>query len=401
MARVRQLIVLIHGVRLGAQSDAWYGTVQSVLEPHFDCRGIKYDDYVGLKGLIGTIFSPWLLVLAILGLSFAGISFYNGSIRWALLGIALALGLTFAALEVAYRRRQTVSGRVKVKLDRELHGYPGQPHVIAHSFGTYVAGTALRKFPNIELRRVVLVGSILSAKYDWNRILAEKARAFEEVRNEQGKRDWLVSLAGILGWHRRDLGDSGVSGFKGEHNFVHHGTGPLEACEQCQAGLGFARIHNIPLKEFGHSDQFLGIGHAFKLWLPFLWGFTPREYGEFLELCHSAAYCRQEQFWDDVDLLESELRYRIWSWTGSSLEDYLERGIRQTVRRRTTDAGLRQIETRIPAIVGEAIALLYLTIVDALLENSSKGKKDLNVIRALYPRIAASRAIEKALRSAQ
>ena len=136
---------------------------------------------------------------------------------------------------------------MKAKLDRELHGYPGTPHVIAHSFGTYVTGTALRKFPNIKLGRIVLVGSILPAKYDWEQILTDKLRAFEEVRNEQGKRDSLVSLAGTLGWHRRDVGDSGVSGFKGKPSFVHHATGPLEPCDQCQTGSSFARIHNIPV----------------------------------------------------------------------------------------------------------------------------------------------------------
>lgn len=86
-------------------------------------------------------------------------------------------------------------------------GFGGQPDVIAHSFGTWLLGHALRENPALNVGRVILLGSILRTDFDWSEL---KARGqVEAVLNHYGTRDFWAWVA------RYAIPDSGPSGHQG------------------------------------------------------------------------------------------------------------------------------------------------------------------------------------------
>src|SRR5258707_633513 len=67
-------------------------------------------------------------------------------------------------------------------------------------------------------------------------------------------------------------------------------------------------VQNIKYLELEHSDYFIGQAHARNFWLPELWGYPPKLYREFRELC---IQCRQDEIdkkW--IALSREEMRLR-------------------------------------------------------------------------------------------
>jgi pimeloyl-ACP methyl ester carboxylesterase len=123
-----------------------------------------------------------------------------------------------------------------------------RPSVIAHSLGTYLVATALRKYPEVKFDHVILCGSLVPAEYPWTTVMREdKAR---RVLNDVGKQD---SWAYVARYFIADAGDSGVRGFTDEAE-----------------GAVLQRRH----PEFRHSDFFYSLNYE-RNWIPFLRGLEP------------------------------------------------------------------------------------------------------------------------------
>jgi hypothetical protein len=117
--------------------------------------------------------------------------------------------------------------KVKVVLERlrdAQRRYPGKPiSVIAHSFGTYIIGTILRQDNSIQLRRLILCGSILPRNYPWGTY----SRSVDTpILNDCGAWDIWPVQAQSTTW---GFGASGTWGFRRAgitdrfHNFGHGG----------------------------------------------------------------------------------------------------------------------------------------------------------------------------------
>jgi pimeloyl-ACP methyl ester carboxylesterase len=249
----RKKLITIHGVN----PDAWQDAVRPLFEPHFDCVALRYSAYDGLSGPVRVVCHPWLLA-ATLAAALATVAAALWMRAWVLPASAVALLALVLGLGLARLQRRARGTATKREFSLASSAGP-RPHVIAHSFGTWLTGQALRH-PELAFDRMVLVGSPLPRDYDWGALQVHGRRPFEAVRNEMGSADAVVYLAGLARWVARDLGDAGRRGFvAGAH--VHDVDGPWAGCEPC-AGAPAARIHNVPLREMGHSDVFLGPGHA-------------------------------------------------------------------------------------------------------------------------------------------
>jgi len=120
--------------------------------------------------------------------------------------------------------------------------YRARPSIIAHSFGTYIVGYAMQKYPDIQFDKIILCGSILPVDFDWS-LLFHRDQV-NAVRNEYGSRDFWTSCVGNF------IQNSGASGAK-----------------------GFQFLSTVVSQErfeyFGHSDYFHQ-RHIESHWLPVL-----------------------------------------------------------------------------------------------------------------------------------
>jgi serine/threonine protein kinase len=124
---------------------------------------------------------------------------------------------------------------------REAAAVHERPSIVAHSFGTYVLGNALLRYPYLCFDKVLLCGSILPRSFPWERLI-ERGQV-QAVRNEYGRHDvWTRAV----GWFVPATGPSGLSGFTAEHT----------------------RLEQERF-EFEHSEYFER-GHMENRWLPFL-----------------------------------------------------------------------------------------------------------------------------------
>lgn len=217
-----------------------------VFEPHFRHVPIEYDEYRSLKGPITLAFSLWFAPLFVGGFMLTVLTALQRRWELALASLIWVFASLALGLWAAYLRRQACLNRVKPLLINATAGDPVEPHVVAHSFGTYVIGSALRKFPEVMVKRMVLVGSVLPRHYDWSKVLTDKPIPFT-VRNETGKRDLVVKLAGLIGRVTRDMGDAGFRGFDITTDVVHDTTTVWGPCEECEGITDAVPIHNVPL----------------------------------------------------------------------------------------------------------------------------------------------------------
>jgi hypothetical protein len=91
----------------------------------------------------------------------------------------------------------------------DLPDHRSRPSIVAHSFGSYIVGHAMQKYPDIRFDKVILCGSILPVDFDWSTLFHRDQVNF--VRNEYGVQDFWVSIVGNF---IRDSGASGAEGFR-------------------------------------------------------------------------------------------------------------------------------------------------------------------------------------------
>lgn len=150
----------------------------------------------------------------------------------------------FSALDLlSSRAREKKLHWLREMMDfiRQDSGDP-EPSIVAHSFGTYLAGKLIRDFPAQYFDKVILVGSILPTNFPWQKLLA--AGQVQWVLNEYGGLDIWPQVASRL---IKDAGDAGTQGFTDKSPFL------------VQRGYD----------GFGHSSYFMD-GHYQTQWLPTL-----------------------------------------------------------------------------------------------------------------------------------
>lgn len=81
------------------------------------------------------------------------------------------------------------------------------PDVIAHSFGAWLVGQALRQNPDIRVSRIIMAGSVLRPDFDWHTLIADGQA--EAVLNHYGSRDLWAYVSEFF------IPDSGPAGFRG------------------------------------------------------------------------------------------------------------------------------------------------------------------------------------------
>ncbi len=86
------------------------------------------------------------------------------------------------------------------------------PSIVAHSFGTYILGYALLRYPYLRFNKVILCGSILPTNFPWATVLARGQ--VQAVRNEYGAED---TWTGIVDLFVPGTGASGIVGFSSSH----------------------------------------------------------------------------------------------------------------------------------------------------------------------------------------
>jgi hypothetical protein len=314
-------IITIHGVN--SKGD-WQEEVAAALGVFFTFEPIKYNHY---RWLFGTelLFNPFMWIPLGVALVFAIVK------RWIQGGweIAFAL-LVIAALAHfgSYRYRSWAERTVRERLSKKFAGAGAPPHLIAHSFGTYISGRALRFLAWPYFNRIVLAGCVLDGNYPWGEIRQNSPTRFEEVRNEMAARDNIARLAAKLDSLIPGFGSAGYSGFKGSVDWVHDVNSANTVCSICEKSKAKVLLHNVKSEELGHSDVFLGPAYAVMYWLPFLWRYDPPAYRNFLALCFKIDEATKSK--DKQRMKENYLAVRDSAW-GQTPRRTLEEEIRYTV----------------------------------------------------------------------
>jgi len=299
----RKPVLLVHGI----QSDgAWQEEIEPVLRRFFRPVPVKYGHFRKAGPLLVMAEPIILLIAATLALY----SIYvGGMIGMAMAGIAMVVAaFAFTTLGLSFRRAAALKTYYKLAGDALL----ARPHVIAHSFGTYLTGRLLLEVPAAAAHRVVLVGCVLPTTFDWRGLVsAGKVRA---IRNDFSRKDRVVWFAGIAGRIRKELGSAGRDGFKTTE--AHALDSPDKICAQCEAGRG--ALHNVNCSDLEHSGALVTRLHAAKYWLPYLWGLDTGEYNTLVDMCEEYESCLTDEGYAGLEALEEQARTRVWRWTGGT-----------------------------------------------------------------------------------
>jgi hypothetical protein len=267
-------VITIHGINTRGQ---WQESIKAVLEPHFECISIKYDEYRWF-GETKILLDPFVFMAGLAASVYLG----RGAVSLSVCILASFLIAVF----VSYLRRLRTMQRIKRDLDGHL-ATGKSLHVIAHSLGTYFIGRIIEQFPDVRLDYLILAGCVLKRATPWSEYLRNNPRVVRRVRNEMAVQDLVAKLAVVFYGLFPGLGYAGVAGFKELSHDVDTHSGCGIECT--------ALVHNVRLPKSGHSDVFVGRGHAQRFWLPFLWGLDPSDYEDFMEMCLLA---------DELDRLE-------------------------------------------------------------------------------------------------
>jgi pimeloyl-ACP methyl ester carboxylesterase len=269
----KHLVITIHGVN---PNRLWQERVRKVLDPHFDCRSLTYYQYDTILGPLRAVVNTTALLISVGLVVAAVLQWHLGNMMFGAELVAPGFIVFLLGVTLARHMRMRSVESIKQLVDKTPYT---RPHVIAHSLGTYLVGTMLKKFLDIRLGNVVLVSSVLPETYPWESLLKNRPDCVLNVRNEFGTMDNVTKLVAKLQWLVGDLGASGAVGFNGDAAVIHTSKQPMADCGSA------VKVHNVPLEGYEHSTQLLGAGHAARVWLPFLWGLSPDEFWRYLEAC--------------------------------------------------------------------------------------------------------------------
>lgn len=116
-----------------------------------------------------------------------------------------------------------------------------RPDVIAHSFGTFLLGHALHRFPDLKVGRVITLGCILRPDFDWG-TLAGRGQV-DAVLNNYGTKDFWARVA------HNAIPDAGPAGRRGFDFYEESWPNDMRA-------EGRRRLFNVEAAGLKHSDFF-------------------------------------------------------------------------------------------------------------------------------------------------
>lgn len=294
-------VLMVHGV---ASNGDWQDEIEATLRPFFGPVQVRYSQYRGRLGALLVVCEPWIIVVALIVtivLMEMNIATWDsvaiGSVI--LLVAVLPVGVKWRR-HLALKRYMRIAGE---HLDRT-------PHVIAHSFGTYLTARLLESVRGSELCRIVLCGCVLPREFNWQTYV--DACRVKGVRNDYTCNDWVGIAARLAGQLHSNLGNAGTHGFHHTLQYVHKVRSPDEHCVLCQQPRTESSIHDVDCSGLGHSDGLLIASHCKMWWLPYLWGFDPAEHRALVRLCRDWV----ESAGDDEKMaeIEAKLDATRWNW---------------------------------------------------------------------------------------
>ena len=373
-------VLTIHGISSAGQ---WQDDLGKILACHFKHIPIKYRTYRYL-GALKLVSDPWAL-------GAGGLALLVAHARKVDLPIGVvAVGLVALGFAGSVVRRRITFRQVKKKIDVHMM-YGEVPHLIAHSFGTYLACQTLN-FPENEFDVMILTGSVLRRRF-WAFLRSKAAvpadvRRYSRVRNEKCLRDRVAQAAFFLYGLIPGMGHSGYAGFTEKPGLVHSATNAWEICAECATDA--APIHNVTHSELGHSDLFISRLHAVRIWLPVLWGIEPKEYDQFLKLCRLAASLQADRDYPRLANVEIVLHTKTWAWAdGLSIPQILERQLAARYKRfgRIAAAPLDDLLSMGTELVWQAVE-------DGAQSALAADEPRCDSVKALFPMTALVRAAE-------
>ena len=102
----------------------------------------------------------------------------------------------------------------------DTYGHCERKCLIAHSFGTYITGTAIQENENFIFDKIVLAGNILDINYDWEKL--KNRQQIGKVLIEQSTDDMAVLFAKIfrIVCFQKWIGYAGRNGFCKDYDFI-------------------------------------------------------------------------------------------------------------------------------------------------------------------------------------
>jgi hypothetical protein len=385
---VKQTVVTIHGVN---PNRSWQPNVHKVLSPHFRCQGYDYNDYDTIVGPVRAIANISTLILAIISLVFIVREIFFQHWVQAGIGAFVFVVLFTLSLLLGWRRRLSCARRLKIAL--ETLAPDGSPNIIAHSLGTFLIGHVLQKYPDLRLGNVVLVSNVLPRNFPWSRLLTQRPSCVSGVRSEFGTADLVVRAVGKIRWLARDLGDAGAFGFKEIKRWTHTLKSPVLKCDRCDAAP--AKVHNVPLREFEHSEVFLGSRHARELWLPIFWNSYPEELSQYLQQCRWASELQTQKRWNEAAPIIEKIWSTEFTWTHKKP---LDEFVKDLVSARCKfGPGLRSRPIT-SEIIRDAKQMLHRVTARAWAESIKEGEINENIVIALHPNRAIAKVVAKLIK---
>jgi hypothetical protein len=276
----------------------------------------------------------------------------------------------------------------------EKIGFERPPHIIAHSFGTFLVGAALSKYSDLRVGRLILTGCVLKGDYPWASFAKSKnSQRFKAIHNEMAKKDWVAVSAQLLQGFVPPMGHAGVFGFTDSRisrnwDDARLVDGQWHSDSQCghKKQTDHILVHNIAHKGLGHSDYFIGMSHARTFWLPFLWEIPPGLYERFKDLCIECKDLEVAERYLELSDREAQLTSSCWGWTSGPLQDRVEQVAIKYLEHSKTDS------TQLVHIVALSIRNLW-----ELTWRAANHSKEVQFAIFLHPHTALARAVQIAV----
>lgn len=376
--RGERTLISIHGILSDGEWQRQYATV---FDPHFHYEQFGYDEFLNIGSAFLGLALEWLVLatgcVAILWAWFHG--FLSQPHYWAGSVLLLISVLLTANIFAEWRRDKVVrdfAGFVTKAVGNGL-----APHIIAHSLGSFVLGRMLLRYPTeTRAENIVLLGCVLSPRFEWNRTRAVL------IRNEMGRRDWVSVAAGLLSPLVREMGPAGQRGFKGQDARTIAAQQASEPWQACSCGCYSpppppARILNID-GDLDHRDLTDVSVRAEKIWLPFLWNIPPGRFESFVDLCMRCDIHEELEQYGPLNVKTKELEASCWFWSEGPLGGFVERYL----------AEFTYDDREVARLKKDVLAGLFRTV--ALANRSSNDSER----KGLFPLIALREATREARR---
>lgn len=270
--RDRPLLALVHGIQSKGE---WYAEIQRVFGTHFELLEVHYPQFRS-RFPVGVVFDGRALLVVTLLLTAGWWWSWPVTARILIAAVLASVGTSASTIR-RHRALESVRSQLPSAATQRVS-------ILAHSLGTYLVGRVLDEGRTHRARRVVMSGTVLTRRFDWQRWKTDDAWPLEGVWNEVARWDVAVWPAAIFGrLFSTYLGSAGIFGFSPGRG-VHYVAANEPHCGACKNG-GAALVHNHHTAWATHSRFTRDPEHAKIVWLPFLLGVTAEEFWQLRNWC--------------------------------------------------------------------------------------------------------------------